>query len=346
MPVRIIFRGLILFDVQNEGEEDGTITAYLIDGSNALPAMGAMHGASGADHGAMHKHTAEIQIFTGQSNNTEAKRLVPRGRLDLRATGAGCASLGNNDAVRRDSSYVAHCPSLPQIAESANLGGMLSSPDPAFVSHTVTINRGTIRVRDLVSWDAGAPELPHSLPSGTHLPARVKFLGADIAGYMASEAVIDVLNADEVHIGGSDDRLNTPADRPVTGVSEANLRVPPNTAEILITNFAPQRRFALPWTFHYGWMFQAAGYMPVPLPGEELKIFDEIVNRYSGGLSDDRHMFLGSDAKTGFPFPYFNPETALVSLNAFATPAYGAVALQDPWDREMCPLGDITLPGR
>ena len=328
MPVRIIFRGLIVLKAENEDEDSGTITARLID----MPRGAGMPAHAG--HVA-HKHRAEIQIYTGQSDAIDFRELDANENLVL--------GLGGNTFVGREQSYLQYCPSIPRIAKSAGVAASMGRND-TFVSHTVTVNRGRMRVRDVVSWDASAPELGNNAhPGGKHAPAKVTFLGSGVRGYVASECVIDVPDVDAVDINSSSQGTIT-----ASGVANSSFRVPPNTVEVLITNFTTQLPSPLPWSLHYRWVFEAAGYQARALPDDEVNILRDIGQRFGKDAFDlDVGMFLQTvGAEThGLPCPYFDPDNALVSLDPIAYPTAPALIGADPWDRPLCPLGDDTTTG-
>ena len=340
MPVRIIFRGLVLFRIEKGGEESGRIVANLIDGPESAHAgMGGMS--------ALHRHNAEVQIYTGgdlggrfhRANDPLEYVALNRGEniyLTIPASG---------QYVTRDQTYKDYCPILSGIANGAAVP--LERHNDAdrmsrFVRNTVTVNRGTIRVRDVVAWDGGAPGAP-SGPVRIDVPAEVQFLGSNVRGHMASECVIDVTDSKDVDIDSTKDN---PRSGRRSGSPRNSLRVPPDTVEILITNFTPQRPKALFWSLHYGWMFEAAGFSPTTLPADKLEAFKDTARQYDpGALREDVDIFLGADGKTGFPFPYLDPSTALVGLTKLTYPA-GVLVGADPWNRPLCPMGDdSTLLG-
>jgi len=129
---------------------------------------------------------------------------------------------------------------------------------------------------------------------------------------------------------------------------------------------APQESIALPWTLHYRWMFEAAGYgRPIDLSGPELEQLAFFGQDYDlETWVCESEMFLGSDGKTGYPFPYRTAARGdgrvggprdmwIVRLGDLDYGApfaelYGAppqpekreLVGRDPWDPVRCPMGD------
>jgi len=357
VPVRIVLRGLILVSVNHPGTKEGTITARLISGSDSMDTMvaarvkhgethiamepdEAMRGAMKADHerhtkvraglAMNHKHKGEIQIFDGVRDDAGLTALRPGQDLNI--------TIDTDEYVKADESYGRYMPKLAQIARLADLEQAV--PDTSLVSLTVTVNRGTIRVRDVGDWDAGAPEIPsgYSDPGGIYQPAKVRFLGVPVYGYVATECVIHAEHADVATIEGPSGLAGE-----YCGKKEASLRVPEKTVEILITNYAAQQRVQLPWTLHYGWMFRAAGYSPINLAGPELNDLEAFALQYDrDAWQFEKDMFL--DGNTGYPFPYRNAEMFSPRLGELDYSAPFQINVADPWDPVRCPMGDLT-PG-
>src|SRR6185436_4663927 len=114
------------------------------------------------------------------------------------------------------------------------------SPEPAFVTTKIIVPHGTLRSRDLVSWDGDANQ-----------PAEVAFMGTKDRGFVANEAVLDI-GDDATDYDEPDQTKFLRVTNPPPGIPE-NLwaltrdeqyvdETDPNTLEVLITNFAPQRR--------------------------------------------------------------------------------------------------------
>lgn len=204
MPVRIIFRGLILFRIENRKTEGGRIIADLIDPPHAAASAApteSTEAAGSASRAAshIHRHQPEYQAYTGKKNEPEMLQLKPGRNVDIKI-------IGSEEFVDTDLSYDHHCPKLSQILDEADDPEFHGQPwrehDPDFVRTRVIVNRGIIRVKEVVSWDAGAFPLTQNREEGltTSSPALVRFRGSAVKGHMASECVIDVEDSHEVHI--------------------------------------------------------------------------------------------------------------------------------------------------
>jgi hypothetical protein len=353
VPIRIIFRGLVLFHIVKEDEENVRIEAQLVDCAK----MPGAHAASGAHntqlgatgHSDVHRHDATIQILTATNLDS-----APSSSEEMRTRTGTMSSIGqtvpdvlhprallgdisigdphSGELVNVEESYRKHCPNLSHILTNAPGFRVDGPPKPAdrkrneFIKSVVTIYGGTIRVREVVTWDAGEYPLVYSPNTGgkATTAAEVRFLGSTVRGHMASECVVDiesnVINGAESLTGGVDVR------------------------EILITNFPPPRSLPVPWSLHFFCLFQAAGYIAVPgnLRGSELRWFKRFARGYHsenppedyGRAFAEDEALLGDDGMTGFPFPYLDPADSLSRLKGIRPP------LTDPWNRPLCPQGD------
>lgn len=368
MPVRIVLRGLIGMTVNQDGDnpEQGTITAHLIDGARALDqavdaSLARYKGKREPHpdfencmrmHKTHHKHRGEIQVFDGDKKR-DAAGLVPLHageNVDIQI------DTKNKNYVETELSYDKFMPKLGKIANNAKLewsGGL----DPAFIGHTVTINRGVVRVRDIGDWDAGSITIPDKfrLPedsAAVYQPAKVRFLKGNVYGYVATECVVDIKDTKSVTVTGPKE-----LEGKFTGRRDASLRAAEDTVEILITNYAPQQSIALPWTLHYRWMFEAAGFnVPIKLGGKELDHLVHFGKEYDlETWVCESEMFLGADGKTGYPFPYRTPSMWRVPLGDLAydaqfddppgptpKPQRPELLPADPWDPVRCPMGDLS----
>jgi hypothetical protein len=361
VPVRIVLRGLILVSVNQDEDhpERGTVTARLIDGSRSL--HDAVHASIEKykghpephpdfencmrEHQGHHTHQGEIQIFDGDKSRDGAGLLsLDKGEhIDIQI------DQRNKNYVETELSYDKFMPKLRKIADKIGLPPS-EKLNPDFISNTVTINRGVVRVREVGDWDAGSIMIPDEfrLPQDSEAvfqPAKVRFLNANVFGYVATECVVDVKDANSVTIGQGCQLKGT-----YTGHAEPSLRAAEDTVEILITNYAPQQRIALPWTLHYRWMFEAAGYgTPIKLGGSELRELADFGEAYDRETwICEREMFLGPDGETGYPFPYRTPDmwrVRLGELDYSSRPETPELVHADPWDPIACPMGDLT-PGK
>jgi hypothetical protein len=357
VPVRIIFRGLVLFKV-TEGD-NGSIVAKLVDAGGAVAAPGGGHdmagmshptqsgGGGGGQHSPLHRHESEIQIY---SRTTAGDDYSEYGKL-----ARGTTKPGNIDItfpgivprpVKRADSYKDYCPKLSAVMHDlsdTHYGSPHRHDDrdvmDSFVPNTITVHGGTIRTRALVTWDAGAFPLPQEGSVGveTEVPAEVKFVGSKARGFMASECIIDVPNAEQADVDGRVAGLPKKV-RDGNGQGKHSLRVPPNTVEILVTNFPPQREKALPWSAHFRWMFEAAGYLPIRLDEDEFAGFAAFAGHYDPGALREDATLLRDANGNGFPIPYLDKLNRLTPVNpAHVGPGHVG---NDPWNRPLCPQGD------
>lgn len=362
MPVRIIFRGLVLFKV-TEGV-NGRIVAKLVDVGAGTPPPSGTHsmsgmshasqpgdGGAGGGHSPLHRHESDLQVYSRKADGTDLHEI---GRLTRQANGQGNIDITFPDltspSVKRSQSYDEYCPRL-----SAIMNGRTDVPFPseaprhsdtsrmnAFAPNTITVHGGTIRVREVVTWDGGAFPLPSGRSAGVQIeaPAEVKFVGSSVHGFMASECIIDVPNADNVHIDGriaNLPRTTRKGDGEGEGMGKPSLSLPPRTVECLVTNFPPQRPKALFWSGHFSGLLEAAGYLPISLPSDEFNEFAALATEY------DRDAFVEDEPllNRGFPFPYIEKvgrDIRLAAVNPVPVPP--SHVGDDPWNRPLCPQGD------
>ena len=296
-----------------------------------------------------HRHFPEIQVYTSKKRDFDLLELNPGKRINI------AVADDNRDFVAIHPSYTDHCPRLAKILADADDGEFRKQRwhdiDEDYVRARITVNRGTIRVKEVVSWDAGAFPLGEDPAGGfrSATPAVVSFLGSAIQGHMASECVIDIPSASRVEI--RDDSKPKPTSH--VGVRPGNPRVAGGDVEVLVTNFPSQQERALPWSVHFLWLFRAGGYTPLPIPGE-LKDFERLAREYLARairnddpdakeraiqeVIDHEFKMLGAD-RVGFPIPYLDPSEALTRLEPIGV---RAPLLADPWYLPLCPQGDNT----
>lgn len=328
MPVRIFFRGLVLFrfpDMTDPVPEyRGRIVAQLINAPRPAGAMAMSHPAGGP-----HVHGAEIQIVTGSgiSQEFEPVPLPSRARVFIEVAG--------NMPVDQAPSFQSLVPRLSDVAVRPEDGierWVTAGRNVDYIQNTVTIDHGTIRVKDLVTWDGGGypltgdyGNLPARLPENYgRLPAtpqQLKFMACDVRGHMANEVVVDVFDGNAASI--RTDRT-VPGLRPairamnhdvddtsVAAVRGPNHRTPTDTLDIRITNYPMQREAPVPWGLDFQWLFAAAGYRRQDLSrsrsGDELSAFTAFAERYFEGrlFEEDRAELL--PGTEGLPFPYIVP---------------------------------------
>ena len=314
MPVRIIFRGLMLFQIPETGPNANKLVAYLINDA-------AFEGAS---PGHPHDHDAEIQILTGAENGNA---LLPK-VLKREATLNIVAPRGRK-GVRARRSFSDHLPDLGTIfanATQAVRDAGRGAPNRGLVQNVVTVDGGIVRVKDVVGWDEGGFPLAGD-PDGVLLgerataPAPVRFAGSRVRGHIASEVVVEI-DATGVKLEcDHDNRFNIPA----TGSEKPyDPHLPARTVEILITNFERPGDKPTPWGLDFQWLFQAAGYNAADLSGDEFDAWVSAGTAYDERLfKRERTMFLAGDPgkeTIGRPFPFIDGSSSLTPLNPLTPP--------------------------
>jgi hypothetical protein len=329
---------LVLFRVEGRKTERGRIVAHLVGPGGAAHSMGDMDHSDHSSH--VHNHQPEIQVYSGRTNGIELLNLDPGRRVDI-------SIQGSSHFVDVHPSYDDHCPKLSQVLQHADdpefRNQSRGRSDDNFIRTTVTVDRGTIRVKDVVTWDNSGFPLTDDPQAGFRAatPARVRFFGSALQGHMGSECVIDVEDSGEVLINDSGK-----TDQPTRhqGTSAGSPRVPPDTVEIMVTNFPPQQRTALPWSLHFLMLFRAAGYTPRTLPEDLVARFGQFARRHVTmalrNHPNEVDAVLAAEMallpnRVGFPFPYIDVDGSLTQLARLqATP------LSDPWNLPLCPFSD------
>ena len=375
MRVRIIFRGLILFrfDEPRQGDPEssckrGGLTAWLVSdpkhaamaaggaaGPKDTPAMGmAMDGGAEehADLAALHEHVPRIGIYARNAADKADVKIVGQ-RL---APGETRFELVGHDTpigVFTTPGFDKYIPNIAKLRTDDRV-----APQSDFYKSWIKLPHGTIRARDLVSWDFDA-----------NVPAEVAFMGTGYRGFVANEAVLDVGNDDGDF--EDDDALKYLSVTSTTQELPANLipltkgtqyvdETDPNTVEILITNFAAQRRRGVFWSLHYQSLFDAAGYVR-DRGYQNSNQFTHFVSAARG--FDDYEWgrdLAGMDI--GQPFPYIISDTfespqgmhqadavvidTIPRDEGTRTKHEGLprhLASTDPWARPICPLGQDDI---
>jgi hypothetical protein len=351
MPVRIIFRGLILFSFPETGDDAGKLVARLInkpnirrrrqDTTNDRPPHGPHE----------HRHDAQMHITTdeeGARREGARKAAAAQGqppketdvqgppidlavgeRVDITAFGAKDLPPGVPN-VRPSASFISHVPRLSSIiaAGTPNVQEMAIPkddlrPDPNLVRNIVTVDRGIVRARQMVTWDEGGFPLLGTEPAMEPAwPGFVKFVGSDVKGYVASEFVVDI-DAVGVNVGRTTkDKQGKPHKHETQhqGRGALNHDVPYGMTDLLFTNYEYQDITALPYGMDFQWLFEAAGYPAVDL-ADGLNEWAGIAEAFNPDVyKHERQMLLDpvrtpaelEDYRMGRPFPYliqdpFNP---------------------------------------
>jgi hypothetical protein len=328
VPVRIIFRGLILFRFPEAPDPDaGKIVAQLINKLD-IPRRPKKPSDDRPPHGPHeHNHDAQIQIITdhgvgdertpidldGQTNNG------PGERIDIVAVDEQGRPLGPGP-VERSPSFVAHVPRLSAIIDAGTpnvkeMRAKRGKHNERLIRNVITIDRGSIRARQLVTWDEGRFPLTGDTGAGASpaSPGLVRFVGSDLQGYVASEFVVDI-DAPGVSIKSSKKNHLNKAHH---GRGSLNHRVPYGMTEVLITNFEVQDHTPQPYGLDFQWLFEAAGYPAVDLAGPSLADFSRIGARFNRDVYENERRMLLDPAdqsgdidshRIGHPFPYLVPD--------------------------------------
>jgi hypothetical protein len=363
MRVRVIFRGLVLFQFEKSRDKmkadrnRGALTAWFI-------------GSQPSTHHPEHVHKPHIGIIgrdKDKSDPTEVETdpgivaepipLLP-GETRLEMKGCDCTP-----GVIAAPGFLEYVPSISQIY------GSLAPKRAGLSLSSVVIPHGTIRARDLVSWDADA-----------NVPAEVAFMDTGYRGFVANEVVVDMGDDSDMAEDG-DEYLQITTETevaakklwPLTKNHFYKDATDPNTVEILFTNFAPQRLVSLFWSLHFQMMFQAAGFPPRTVDAsQEFENFEQAALTYDPGewVADKQSMgvsqpfpyivnggyFPGRGPKQGYraeniqgpPASPHGRERGVRARGRAQTPAYGTVVTDhthivehDPWARPICPVGDL-----
>lgn len=321
MPVRIVFRGLMLFHFPQTGPDAGKLVAWLI---NQRAAKGG-----GGGPGGPHDHRAEIQIVTGRSSNELIPTVLqPDVNVDIQIEGG--------EPIRRSASFNEHVATLETIIAKGTppvQAAAKGPPNRELVQNVVTVDRGLVRVKDVMAWDEGAYPLKGGPGTGNRAsaPVLVNFTGSETQGHMASEVIVEVDQATSVRLttGKAPAALESGVTKP------AHRHVPPNAVEILVTNYEPPSGKPTPWGLDFQWLFEAAGYSSADLSGDRFRAWENL-RSYDERLFDtERALFLGAPpSAVGRPFPYVQSVASITSLTPLASPRNPPV----------CPFAITTTP--
>jgi hypothetical protein len=292
--IRIHFRGLVVFWFPEDGADAGKLVAELISDPRRLQRPGRPH-----------EHRAEIQEITAKGGvRNIPPNGVDEGRIDITVRGPKLVP-----PVTRSASFDQYVPRLSEVLAAGTTDAIRQLPrgvrDMNYVRNTVVVDRGQIRVKDVVIWDAGGFPLNGGAPDGIlpSLPTVLKFLGSEKEGHMANECVIDI--PDVAHLSLRGPRLKEDYD-------EADHR--PNrpggndAVELLITNYEAPRGRPTPWGMDFQWLFATAGYPVTALPTDEFAAFQTFATRFEPNLFDEDWLELMNRGQDGRPFPYIAEE--------------------------------------
>lgn len=352
MPVRIIFRGLILFELPESGPNKGTLVAELIN-KRVIPNRPTKNTRKQPLRGTHeHNHGARIQIATDHGVKDVLKPIDLADRENIAITVPGKTA---HRPVRAADGFFDHVPRLRDVMDNASIPTVRRAaakrpltPNDDLVRNTITVDSGVLRVRNVVMWDHGAFPLDgnrgaRGALSASHVPLR--FVGSHWQGHVASEFVVDVWDANLVKLASNkNEKLN----RDAQAKGKVNHRVAYDTAEILITNYEKQEHTAVPWGLDFQWLFERVGYESADLAAD-FGAFHTLGMGFDRAVYDnDRVLLLEpmtnpdnlDDYTRGRPFPYVAPEgretlTRVQRGNNAATPRADLTST-DEEDRPIC----------
>lgn len=339
MPVRIIFRGLMLFHFPKAGEANaGKLVACLINDSELT---GGFENASipHKQHGRHeHHHSAEIQVLD-DGRDPKPVLLPERADVDIVVLG------DNQKPVSTAPSFDDHVPDLETIIAKGtdairDAGRRDADRKPELIQNVVTVDRGVAHVKKVINWDedgyplSGKPADRRRRPGA---PALLKFMGSTVRGHMASEVVVEIDDASSIELRSTDKKskaLNGRRKGPV----RPNHRVPLDTVEVLVTNYEFRRDGPVAWGLDYQWLFEAVGYPAVPLGGDEFERWSAFARQYDPSSFENETLLLlgGQNNPVGRPFPYIESVDSLTLLRP----------LTDDDNPPVCAFGKtkITVP--
>jgi hypothetical protein len=355
VPVRIIFRGLILFHFPESGDNAGKLVACLInnpDFTGGIDESSKPHKGHGKWE---HDHSAEIQILSDEDapkHDPKPVRLDPGVNVDIIVPG------GDPKPVSTAQSFDRHVPNLQTIIDGATdeikNAGRQHPGNRKLIQNVVTVDRGVAHVKKVINWDEDGYPLRgnRAVNRGGRpgAPVRLKFMGSTVQGHMASEVVVeiddvkqgdDVISAaDEIKLRTKDkngkvvEKLNDSRKGPV----RPNHRVPIGSVEVLVTNYEFRRDDPVAWGLDYQWLFETVGFGAAPLGGEEFTRWSAFARRYDlSSFESETDLLLGGpDNPIGRPFPYIESVRSLAPVKPMA----------DDYNPPVCAFGQtgIKLP--
>jgi len=308
VPVRIIFRGLMLFQIPDSGPNENKLVAYPIN-KPTLPGVSKPN-----EHA--HFHQTEVQILTGAEKGTDllTKVLKPRATLDIIVPGP--------KGVLPRRSFGDHIPDLAMVIENATPAirrAPKSDPDTTLIQNVITVDGGIVRAKNLTMWDQGGYPLDgdrKAIGVQADSLAVLRFVGSTVGGHVATDVVVEIEDGESVELKcDHDDRFRGTRK---ASASPSDPHMPPGTVEILVSNYEPPTEKPIPWGLDFQWLFEAAGYAAANLESgdsgfeqwvDAAKAYDERL------FAEDWKMFFdGPDGPMGRPFPYIQNADALSQL--------------------------------
>jgi hypothetical protein len=334
VPVRIIFRGLTLFQFPETGPNAGKLVVYLI---NKPELTGGFENASRPQRGHgrhEHDHSGEIQILSGEGQGHDSKPvLLERGvNVDIVVPGTGDQPVSWSPSFER---YVPNLDTVIANGTDAVRNAGRGDPNLGLIQNVVTVDRGVAHVKHVIDWDqeryplSGNPDERGQRPGS---PVLVTFMGSSIGGHMASEVIVEIDNADEVDLRSKQEKKLNGRRK---GTDQPNHRVPIGTVEVLVTNYEFRRDGPVAWGLDYQWLFETVGYRAAELAGQEFEDWSTFARRFDPeSYESERALLLeGPNRTVGRPFPYIASEGSLTPLQP----------LTDQHNPPVCASGYITI---
>jgi hypothetical protein len=314
--------------------------------------------------GSQHMHVPQITVYgldkeTGQVADQMPVALA-RGRTTFRLVSPNAPP----DGVFTTPGFDDYVPNLATLKPTPR-----GTVREDYVMSEIILPHGNLRARDLVSWDVDV-----------NAPAEVAFMGTTYRGYMANEAVLDIgddsdyfdPNSPNTFLSVETDTPNIPkALWPLTKAPNYVDATDPNTVEILITNFAAQRRRGVFYTLHTQACFKAVGYDADPSSYENTPQYERFVDAAKAFDEFEWTEDLAEN-EIGLPFPYIltdsikplqpirpsekseviidgPPGDVNVRKSGDGVPKVGTaekheMATHDPWARPICPIEQDDPP--
>jgi hypothetical protein len=321
VPVRIIFRGLILFHLP----KTGPFVACLI---NKPELTGGFENASKLHRGHgphEHDHSGEIQILSDEdAPGHDPKPVLLRAPVNGVRQDVDIIVPGDSQKpVSTAPSFDNHVPELETIiAKATDAIRRAGRDDPGnrkLIQNVVTVDRGVAHVRNVVNWDEDGHPLsgPRAARRGRPgAPVLLKFMGSTVRGHIASEVIVEIDDATSIELrssGTTSRALNGSRKGPV----RPNHRVPLDTVEVLVTNYEFRRNGPVAWGLDYQWLFETVGYRPAELAGDEFTRWTTFARNYdSQSFDSETDLLLGGRSHTeGLPFPYIESVDSLSPLS-------------------------------
>jgi hypothetical protein len=308
----------MLFTFPVAGPNAGKFVASLIDPAAGGKARGAVRPSRRGPR----DHRATIQIVRGAANDVLIPKVLNSGvNVDIAITGG--------PPLGRTESFNGHVPNLEAIIEkgtSAVKQAGKGQPNRRLIRNEVTVDRGLVRVKDVMAWDEGGFPLGGGGANGNRAssPVLVNFVGSELEGHMASEVIVEA-DDDTVEVQlRSSDKDDKDLNGPREGEPHPSHRhVPPNAVEILVTNYEPPSNKPTPWGLDFQWLFETAGYNVADLSiGGRFNDWVAMGTQYDPTLfrAERTAMLDGPENTIGQPFPFVSSTASIMPLRPLASP--------------------------